>query len=211
MPEVLECSNKFFFEDRPLLLLSEMNITLPSKDELWDAPNAQTWHSLYLEDSKSRITSSIESESVVADPETLGRLSLSALFLGPQPASDPLEGLGSFSRAIAIMTFSIEEQKVLDSSRSWIFPAASPTAAGQSHRTRLLRDRDSDLSLSGFTAPFHPPENSREAMGRRYFHLISILRDVPLRHPYALCGWKATDAETDVATDVLTAWMRGNG
>lgn len=110
------------------------------------------------------------------------------------------------------MTFSIEEQKVLDSSRSWIFPAPSPAAAaaGQPHRTRLLRDRDADLRLFGFEAPFQLPENHREAMGRRYFHLISILRDVPLRHIYALCGWKATDAETDAARDVLSAWMRTN-
>lgn len=206
---MLECSNKFFFEDHPLLLISELNIPLPSKDELWDAPDAQTWHSLYLGDSKSRKMSSIEYKSVIADPEAPGRPSLSALFLGPRPTNDLLEGLGSFSRAIAIMAFSIEEQKILDSSRSWIFPASSP-ATGQISRTRLLQDRDSDLSLLGFKAPFYPPQDPHEASGRRYFHLISILRDVPLRHIYALCGWKATDAETDVARDVLSAWMGSN-
>lgn len=109
-----------------------------------------------------------------------------------------------------MMAFSIEEQKILDSSRCWIFPS-SPSTSGQSHRTQLVRDRDSDLSLFGFKAPFQPPENSHEANGRRYFHLISILRDVPLRHLYALCGWKATDAETDAATGVLSAWVRNNG
>lgn len=206
---MLECCNKIFFGDHPLLLLSELNIALPSTDELWNAPDAQSWHCLYLGDSKSMIMSSIRSYSAVADPEAPGCLSLSALFLGPRPIGQPLEGLGSFSRVIAMMTFSIEEQKILDSSRCWIFDA-SPSTAGQSYQAQLVRDRDSDLSLFGFEAPFQPPENVYEASRRRYLHLISILRDAPLRHLYALCGWKATDAETDAASNALSAWMRNN-
>ncbi|KAH8753344.1 hypothetical protein F5883DRAFT_575361 [Diaporthe sp. PMI_573] len=145
----------------------------------------------------------------MADPEAPGCLSLSALFLGPRPIGQPLEGLGSFSRVIAMMTFSIEEQKILDSSRCWIFDA-SPSTAGQSYQAQLVRDRDSDLSLFGFEAPFQPPENVYEASRRRYLRLISILRDAPLRHLYALCGWKATDAETDAASNALSEWMRNN-
>lgn len=129
--------------------------------------------------------------------------------MGPRPTGDPLEGLGDFSRTIAIMAFSIEEQRILDSSRYWLFPG-SPSTTGQPYQTQLIRNRDSDLKLFGFNAPFLPPENSYDASSRRYFHLISILRDVPLRHLYASCGWKSTDVEVDAATDALSAWMNSN-
>lgn len=144
-----------------------------------------------------------------ANLEAPGCLSLSALFLGPRPTGDPLEGLGLFSRTIAMMAFSVEEQRILDSSRCWIFPT-SPSTTAQSYQTQLVRNRDSDLSLFGFNAPFQPPENFQDASGRRYFHVISILRDVPLRHLYASCGWKSSDAEVDAATDALSAWMNSN-
>lgn len=108
-----------------------------------------------------------------------------------------------------MMTFSIEEQKILELSRCWIFPASS-SSTGQSCRTRLLRDRDTDLGLFGFDAPFHPPENVHDASVKRYFHLLSILRDIQLRLLFALAGWKTTDAEADTATDALSTWMHSN-
>lgn len=107
------------------------------------------------------------------------------------------------------MTFSIEEQKILESSRCWMFPASSPTT-GQSYRTQLLRDRDPDLRLFGFDASFRPPGNVRDASGKRYFHLISLLRNVHLRHIYAFAGWKATDAEVDAAKEAISAYMHSN-
>lgn len=145
----------------------------------------------------------------VANIEASGRLSLSALFLGPRPTGNLLEGLGIFARTIAMMAFSIEEQRILDSSRCWIFPAL-PSTTGQLYQTQLVRNRDSELSLFGFNAPFQAPQNFQDASGRRYFHLISILRDVPLRHLYSSCGWKSTDAEVDAATDALAVWMNSN-
>lgn len=107
------------------------------------------------------------------------------------------------------MTFNIEEQKILDSSRCWISPTSLPTPE-QIHRTKLLGDRDSDLRRFAFDAPFHLAESSHEASGRRYYHLICILRDVPLKYLYALCGWKSSDAETDAAKTVLSAWILNN-
>ncbi|KAL1860708.1 hypothetical protein Daus18300_009051 [Diaporthe australafricana] len=107
------------------------------------------------------------------------------------------------------MTFSIEEQKIVDLSHSWIFPA-SPSATGQSYQARLLRDRDLYFTLFRFDAPFQPPANVHEASGKRVFHLISMLRNIRRRHLYALSGWRATDAEADAAKDALSAWMHNN-
>lgn len=184
-------------------------MALPSTEELWDAPNAQVWHSLYLGDSKGPVTEIIYFYFAAADSGNTGRPSLSSLFLGPRPTSETMEGVKGFSRTIALMTFSIEEQKILESSRCWIFPALSPTT-GQSHQTRLLRDRDSDFRLFGFDAPFHAPGDIRDSSGKRFFHLICLLRDVQLRHLYAFAGWKATDVEVDLATDALSTWMHSN-
>lgn len=176
---------------------------------MWDAPHAHAWHSLHLENSKVSVIGSNGSQPAAAGSDNPGRLSLSTLFLGPRPASATLESLSGFSRTIAMMTFSIEEQKILELSRCWIFPA-SPSSTGQSYRTRFLRDEDSDLNLFGFDAPYHPPESVRDASGKRYFHLLSILRDIQLRHLHALAGWRATDAEVGAATDALSTWMHNN-
>lgn len=144
-----------------------------------------------------------------ADHDGTGRIPLSALFSSSRPTVEQLHGLEGFSRNIALMTFHIEEQKVLELSHCWIYPA-SLSAPEQSCRTQLLRDRDSDLRLLAFDSPFQLTTNPHEASGRRYFHLISILRDVLLGHLYALCGWKSSDLETEAAKTVLSAWMRDN-
>ncbi|GME23731.1 hypothetical protein F5883DRAFT_417837 [Neofusicoccum parvum] len=108
-----------------------------------------------------------------------------------------------------MMTFDVEEQMIFETGRCWIFPASSSNT-GQSYRTQLLRDSDLDLSLFGFDAPFHAPENPHQASGKRFFHLIFILKHIGLRHLYAFSGWKATAAEVDAATDALSAWMHSN-
>lgn len=52
------------------------------------------------------------------------------------------------------------------------------------------------------------PESPETCALLTYYHVLSILRHVPLRKLYEFSGWQVTDAQTEAARDYLQKWMR---
>lgn len=49
--QLLDCSLAYYFDDRPLLSLDDGRAPLPAHDDLWQAPDAQTWRQLWNQSS----------------------------------------------------------------------------------------------------------------------------------------------------------------
>lgn len=52
-----------------------------------------------------------------------------------------------------------------------------------------------------------PDEDGQESPIKPLFHLMSVLRQVPLRHLFAFSRWRATEAESEESKCYLQSWM----
>ncbi|KAH7109211.1 hypothetical protein EDB81DRAFT_672958 [Dactylonectria macrodidyma] len=205
---LVECLNYIFLDLRPSLSPGALEESLPSDDNMWRASNAQGWWKCYSGKRGNKIY-------------TVNPTLLSQQFT----FNAAVQKLNTFSQLVILMGVYVEERYMKKFAESWLFRHLMSRANGTTtpeDRPDTLNPRMErqlpileELGLAanhGFEC--FPSENRPSASGlssqttvRKFYHLLSILRQCPLRTLYALSGWQVTASGMDIANREFAAWV----
>lgn len=152
-----------------------------------------------------------------------------ATFISQRSASSGVaQELDPFSRLILLISIYAEERDVTKSAESWLFRRLLSQAAG----TRALQSEIGTQSmcqeqlssildeLASGADPgydlFAPSKLTNQTgspcqvSAQILYHLLSILRRVPLRTIYAISGWQTTASRTETAKKEFVSWVHSH-
>lgn len=143
--------------------------------------------------------------------------SLKTAFSNPDLLNDLLNDNSNLSNLVILLTFNIEERRLLRSTRPWF---AADMATGLNERKlykwpdelatfRTALDDKCDPTIKRFSV-FKSISNNAPTFLKVMFHVTNILRRMPLRCLYALSGWQVTVNQMTAAATSLSHWMQQN-
>ncbi|OJZ85544.1 hypothetical protein ASPFODRAFT_46576 [Aspergillus luchuensis CBS 106.47] len=166
---------------------------LPSSEALWRARNADEWRALLT----------------LHVPEAH---SLKELFVGPVSTlkASQTSDLSNLCQHLMLFT---EEQRVQAASRSWILHDLS---SGDLHH-QPCPQKSSFGCLDWRYQMLVPPSSAAPSlianvsdMRKTFFHLLFILRYLPLEKLYTYSGWYASEDDITSARSYLRTWLQNN-
>ncbi|KAI2892315.1 transcriptional regulator family: Fungal Specific TF and C2H2 zinc finger [Aspergillus niger] len=194
---VIECCYWIFKDVPSSMTLDDLKIALPCEDILWTSDFEMSQkHSL-------------------ANPENTP--SLKTAFSNPDLLNDLLNDNSNLSNLIILLTFNIEERRLLRSTQPWF---AADMATGLNERKlykwpdelasfRTALDDKCDPTIKRFSV-LKSISNNAPTFLKVMFHVTNILRRMPLRCLYALSGWQVTVNQMTAAATSLSHWMQQN-
>ncbi|RAH53310.1 hypothetical protein BO85DRAFT_504517 [Aspergillus piperis CBS 112811] len=166
---------------------------LPSSEALWRARNADEWRALLT----------------LHVPEAH---SLKELFVGPVSTlkASQTSDLSNLCQHLMLFT---EEQRVQAASRSWIL---HDLGSGDLHH-QSCPQKSSFGCLDWRYQMLVPPSSAAPSlianvsdMRKTFFHLLFILRYLPLEKLYTYSGWYASEDDITSARSYLRTWLQNN-
>ncbi|KAJ6076155.1 hypothetical protein N7499_008136 [Penicillium canescens] len=129
-----------------------------------------------------------------------------------------LSSLTDTGRLIVLVTLYVEECRALELCTSWVYTQgihAVEYPKNVSHQDHMgsrwgyaaQRETPLDQVFSHFRTEIPSRSQPLESMTRKKYHLLSILRHVPLRLLYVFSGWMTTHQERSAARKQLEGWV----
>ncbi|KAJ5758394.1 hypothetical protein N7520_005550 [Penicillium odoratum] len=183
---MVDCFISIFLGMQPIFTAKDHEQTLPSSDDLWKTRNE----------------------------DTLRSLSLHELFTMNWTSDNALLHSSDFNKMVLYLILFVEERRAIDASHSCALLDFSHddqtthpnTRASLSYRTLDWKYE----ALASTTVPSPPTNTSNSNSWKTIFHLLGIIRHIPLKQLYAYSGWYASEQDIAAAEAYLTGWMREN-
>ncbi|KAF0324500.1 hypothetical protein GQ607_008204 [Colletotrichum asianum] len=185
----LECLQLSFLSLPPIYKLHELTDRFPAHELVWKCRDAERWR---------------------VEIRAAGRIGLDL-----SNKHDVVMKMGSFARQMHMLSLYTEE-KFLHyqlSSPLWktLMAGMSNPVDTQPNINTLLTNaatsvNDAFETLRGIDSSRTESPESDALL--TYYHVLSILRQVPLRKLYEFSGWQVTEPQIEAAREYLQRWMR---
>uniref|UniRef100_L2FRD7 Transcription factor domain-containing protein n=1 Tax=Colletotrichum fructicola (strain Nara gc5) TaxID=1213859 RepID=L2FRD7_COLFN len=185
----LECLQLSFLSLPPIYKLHELTDRFPAHELVWKCRDAERWR---------------------VEIRAAGRIGLDL-----SNKHDVVTKMGSFARQMHMLSLYTEE-KFLHyqlSSPIWktLMAGMSNPVDTQPNINTLLTN--AATSVNDAFETLRGIDNSRSESPESdalytYYHVLSILRQVPLRKLYEFSGWQVTEPQIEAAREYLQKWMR---
>ncbi|KAK0109975.1 hypothetical protein ONS95_002642 [Cadophora gregata] len=178
----LDCLQMVLFDLYPMCNMRDLAMCNSTDDKLWDCLEASSWEAEF----GSRKD---QSELSRQNPQTL-----------PSSVTQSVPTLALYAQE----KFILDNLNILSRPSSSLPPKLTsslpiPVPSLQQLATPFSTAVDNELHISRFASKTEP-----------LFHIISILRRVPLRRLYSFSGWQTNAAEIEESEKSLESWMQGN-
>ncbi|KAJ5939548.1 hypothetical protein N7466_002682 [Penicillium verhagenii] len=191
---VVDCYYFIFLGAETCFSAKEFEQILPSSDNLWVPRDENEWRS------RSGLNN-------------VQQNSLNQLLSMDWTSNDALQHSSELCKLVLHLTLFVEERRAINASQSCVLFDLGPEDGGPVPNARLSTSyRKLDWKYEILTpATYSPSESVGISESRKiFFHLLGILRHVPLKQLYAYSGWYASKQDMLAAEAYLSYWMSEN-
>ncbi|KAH7208340.1 hypothetical protein BKA60DRAFT_464454 [Fusarium oxysporum] len=191
----IECLQYVIWELSPVISSQDIRSPIPGDEARWGSATADQWdqETQRLHDSPSNFP-------------------LFDLLNKSTTVQETIERLQGSARLVAMTSVYVEEKRLLEERHSWLFCGLQSSAVGQGQQStrtstsdQLMR-RQLDQKFELFEGQRDPYANTipLALTHLKTYHLLSLLRRVPLRFLYMYFGWMTTRRGTQTAKEELS-------
>ncbi|EXL41413.1 hypothetical protein FOCG_16220 [Fusarium oxysporum f. sp. radicis-lycopersici 26381] len=191
----IECLQYVIWELSPVISSQDIRSPIPGDETRWGSATADQWdqETQRLHDSPSNFP-------------------LFDLLNKSTTVQETIERLQGSARLVAMTSVYVEEKRLLEERHSWLFCGLQSSAVGQGQQStgtstsdQLMR-RQLDQKFELFEGQRDPYANTipLALTHSKTYHLLSLLRRVPLRFLYMYFGWMTTRRGTQTAKEELS-------
>lgn len=208
----LECLQCIFFDFPTSLCILDLYQRLPSEERLWQIDNQTQWEqAIQSAQGTAPVSFGALDEMFQANYEVdmSSSISIVDIFHGQKPLHHSVKCIGNISRLITMVTFYVKERKLLGEANSWMsLKLYHPSTDQMMHRGPMTSPFDDDFQqfeLGDQKRGLEPANHFQ-----KFYHLLSILRYIPLQLLYRASGWRTTQSDPTEASQALENRLQCN-
>ncbi|KAJ5563944.1 hypothetical protein N7513_000186 [Penicillium frequentans] len=212
---VLDCFFFIFLGMQPTFSAKDYEQILPSSDALWRMRNEDEWSSHFRESNGQHSPKSfLELFKSSYQPDTAQPFSLKELFSLKWTANNAFLNASDFSKLVLHLALFVEERRAIDASNSCAlldFSHENQISDSDTRPPTSYRTLDWKYEMLATTSESVTSTSTSILDARNtFFHLLEILRNIPLKQLYAYSGWYASEEDIAASGTYLAGWMRDN-